>query len=114
MDERFADNLPWPYHLIPVLTGLIGLVMGSYLTTYGPLSFPICLIIGGFGGLILLGNISDKNDDKKWGNDESYAGMYPGEKMNHSKNSVDPISSEDRDDAIEHRSLGPVWNFSAT
>jgi hypothetical protein len=57
MEERFADNLPWPYHLIPILTGLIGLLI----------TFPaICLIIGGFGGMILLGNISDKK-----GNDES-------------------------------------------
>ena len=58
MEERFADNLPWPYHLIPVLTGLIGLLIGSYLIEpYGALAkttFPaICLIIGGFGGLIL-------------------------------------------------------------
>ena len=71
MEERFADNLPWPYHLIPVLTGLIGLLIGSYLIEpYGALAkttFPaICLIIGGFGGMILLGNISDKK-----GNDES-------------------------------------------
>ena len=65
MQERFADNLPWSYHLIPVLTGLIGLLIGSYLIEpYGALAkttFPaICLIIGGFGGLIILGNISDK------------------------------------------------------
>ena len=69
MEERFADNLPWPYRLIPVLTGLIGLVMGSYLIQpYGPLAktiFPaICLIIGGFGGLILLGNISDNERER--------------------------------------------------
>ena len=65
MEERFADNLPWPYHLIPVLTGLIGLLIGSYLIEpYGALAkttFPaICLIIGRFDGLIILGNISDK------------------------------------------------------
>ena len=70
MEERFADNLPWPYHLIPVLTGLIGLLIASYLIEpYGGLAkttFPaICLIIGGFGGLIILGNISDKKYGKK-------------------------------------------------
>ena len=69
MEERFADNLPWPYHLIPVLTGLIGLLIGSYLIEpYGALAkttFPaICLIIGGFGGLILLGNMSDKKREE--------------------------------------------------
>ncbi len=69
MEKRFADNLPWPYHLIPVLTGLIGLLIGSHLIEpYGALAkttFPaICLIIGGFGGLILLGNISDKKQEQ--------------------------------------------------
>ena len=29
MEERFADNLPWPYHLIPILTGLIGLLISG-------------------------------------------------------------------------------------
>ncbi|MDG1549184.1 MAG: hypothetical protein P8Q94_03940, partial [Candidatus Poseidoniaceae archaeon] len=30
-DERYASNLSWYYHLIPVLTGLIALVIGDYL-----------------------------------------------------------------------------------
>ena len=64
MQERFADNVPWGYHLIPFLTGLVGLFIGSYLVEpYGPLAktiFPAaCLIVGGFGGLVILGNISD-------------------------------------------------------
>ena len=54
MQERFADNVPWGYHLIPFVTGLIGLIVGVYLVEpYGPLAktiFPAaCLIVGGFG-----------------------------------------------------------------
>ena len=65
MQERFADNVPWGYHLIPFVTGLIGLIIGVYLVEpYGPLAktiFPaVCLIVGGFGGLVVLGNISDR------------------------------------------------------
>ena len=65
MQERFADNVPWGYHLIPCATGLIGLIIGTYLVeTNGPLAKtifpPACLIVGGFGGLVILGNISDR------------------------------------------------------
>ena len=65
MEERFADNVPWGYHLIPFVTGLIGLIVGVYLVEpYGPLAKtifpPACLIVGGFGGLVVLGNISDR------------------------------------------------------
>ena len=65
MQERFADNVPWGYHLIPFATGLIGLIIGTYLVeTNGPLAktifSPACLIVGGFGGLVILGNISDR------------------------------------------------------
>ena len=65
MQERFADNVPWAYHLIPFATGLIGLIIGTYLVeTNGPLAKtifpPACLIVGGFGGLVILGNISDR------------------------------------------------------
>ena len=64
MQERFADNVPWGYHLIPFLTGLMGLFIGGYLVeSYGPLAKTVfstaCLIVGGFGGLVILGNISD-------------------------------------------------------
>ena len=64
MDERFAENLPWPYHIIPVIFGLFGLILGVRLVEqFGPLVrtiFPsICLVLGGFGGLILIGSISD-------------------------------------------------------
>ena len=65
MQDRFADNVPWGYHLIPFATGLIGLIIGTYLVeTNGPLAKtifpPACLIVGGFGGLVILGNISDR------------------------------------------------------
>ena len=65
MQERFADNVPWGYHLIPFVTGLIGLIVGVYLVEpYGPRAKTIvpaaCLIVGGFGGLVVLGNISDR------------------------------------------------------
>ena len=65
LEERFADNVPWGYHLIPFVTGLIGLFVGVYLVEpYGPLAKtifpPTCLIVGGFGGLVVLGNISDR------------------------------------------------------
>ena len=68
MQERFADNVPWGYHLIPFVTGLIGLIVGVYLVEpYGPLAKtifpPACLIVGGFGGLVVLGNISDRFRD---------------------------------------------------
>ena len=51
--------------MIPFVTGLIGLFVGVYLVEpYGPLAKtifpPTCLIVGGFGGLVVLGNISDR------------------------------------------------------
>ena len=65
MEERFADNVPWGYHLIPFVTGLIGLFVGGYqrfrTSKEDRTSFPpTCLIVGGFGGLVVLGNISDR------------------------------------------------------
>ena len=64
MDEKFAENLPWPYHIIPIIFGLFGLISGVRLVEqFGPLArtiFPsICMVIGGFGGLLLIGYISD-------------------------------------------------------
>ena len=61
--ERYASNLAWFYHLIPVITGLMALVIGDYLVTdSNPLLRtifpPFCLIVGGWLGLILLGIIS--------------------------------------------------------
>lgn len=63
MNERFAENLVWYYHSIPFITSLLSLIIGTFLVqTYGPLAKtifpPMCLIIGGYGGLILLGEIS--------------------------------------------------------
>ena len=65
MDERFATNLSWYYHAIPFITAILGLIIGNVLVQdYGPFLktiFPsICLIIGGYGGLIILGEISEK------------------------------------------------------
>ncbi|MBT4920424.1 MAG: zinc ribbon domain-containing protein [Euryarchaeota archaeon] len=62
-DERYASNLAWFYHLIPVLTGLIALVIGDHLVTdSNPLLRtifpPFCLVVGGWIGLILLGIIA--------------------------------------------------------
>ncbi|MBD43328.1 MAG: hypothetical protein CMB09_04430 [Euryarchaeota archaeon] len=61
--ERYASNLAWFYHLIPVITGLMALGIGDYLVTdSNPLLRtifpPFCLIVGGWLGLILLGIIS--------------------------------------------------------
>ena len=66
MDKKFADNLPWPYHIIPILSELFGLILGVRIVEqFGPLVrtiFPsICLIIGGFGGLLLIGYLSDNS-----------------------------------------------------
>tara|TARA_S200000501_G_C20767792_1_gene719122 strand:+ start:330 stop:533 length:204 start_codon:yes stop_codon:yes gene_type:complete len=65
MDERFATNLSWYYHAIPFITAILGLIIGNVLVQdNGPFLktiFPsICLIIGGYGGLIVLGEISEK------------------------------------------------------
>ena len=66
MDKKFAENLPWPYHIIPILSGLFGRILGVRIVEqFGPLVrtiFPsICLIIGGFGGLLLIGYLSDNS-----------------------------------------------------
>jgi hypothetical protein len=63
MSELFAENLTWYYHLIPFITAFFGLIIGIFLVqTFGPLAktiFPaICLIVGGYGGLIFIGEIS--------------------------------------------------------
>ncbi|MBK64259.1 MAG: hypothetical protein CMB47_01880 [Euryarchaeota archaeon] len=65
MVERFAENLSWYYHTIPFITAIFGLIIGDALIQdYGPLAktiFPsICLIVGGYGGLIILGEISER------------------------------------------------------
>jgi hypothetical protein len=65
MDERFADNLSWYFHVIPFIAAILGLLIGDTLIQdYGPLAKtifpPICLIVGGYGGLIILGEISER------------------------------------------------------
>jgi hypothetical protein len=68
MDERFAENLHWAYHSIPFLTAVIGLVVGDALaSSMGPLANtifpPVALIVGGYAGLVVLGEISDRRRD---------------------------------------------------
>ena len=63
--ERFAENLHWAYHCIPFVTAGIGLVIGDLLAiSLGPLANtifpPITLIVGGYAGLVILGEISDR------------------------------------------------------
>ena len=58
----------WIYHCIPFLTAIIGLVVGDYLvSSLGPLANtifpPLSLIIGGYAGLVILGEISDRRTD---------------------------------------------------
>jgi len=62
-EERYASNLAWYFHLIPVVTGVLTLAVGDYLVSESdPLLRtifpPFCLIVGGWLGLILLGIIS--------------------------------------------------------
>ena len=69
-DERYASNLSWYYHLIPIVTGILSLVVGDYLVresnpllrTVFP---PFCLIVGGWIGLILLGIIASYQSQEK-------------------------------------------------
>ena len=68
-DERYASNLSWYYHLIPVLTGILALAAGDYLVSESdPLLRtifpPFCLIVGGWIGLILLGIIASYQSQK--------------------------------------------------
>jgi len=68
-DERYASNLSWYYHFIPVVTGILSLAAGDYLVresnpllrTIFP---PFCLIVGGWIGLILLGIIASYQAQK--------------------------------------------------
>lgn len=62
-EERYASNLAWYYHLIPLLTGILALSAGDYLVSDSdPLLRtifpPFCLIVGGWIGLVLLGIIA--------------------------------------------------------
>ena len=66
-EEHYASNLAWYFHLIPVITGVLSLVLGDYLVTGSdPLLRtifpPFCLIVGGWLGLVLLGIISSYVD----------------------------------------------------
>jgi hypothetical protein len=60
--------MPWAYHCIPFVTALMGLVAGDYLvSSLGPLANtifpPTTMIIGGYAGLTILGEISDRRSD---------------------------------------------------
>ena len=60
--------MPWTYHCIPFVTAITGLIIGDYLVSpLGPLANtifpPLSLIIGGYAGLVILGEISDRRTD---------------------------------------------------
>ena len=57
--------MSWAYHCIPFVTAFIGLIIGDYLvSSLGPLANtifpPMTMIIGGYAGLVILGEISDR------------------------------------------------------
>jgi hypothetical protein len=60
--------MPWAYHCIPFVTAFMGLIIGDYLvSSLGPLANtifpPVTMIIGGYAGLAILGEISDRRTD---------------------------------------------------
>ena len=66
----FAENLHWAYHSIPFLTAVLGLVLGDAVaSSMGPLANtifpPVALIVGGYAGLVVLGEISDREETEE-------------------------------------------------
>ena len=60
--------MPWGYHCIPFVTALLGLLIGDYLVySLGPMANtvfpPTTMIIGGYAGLVILGEVSDRMVD---------------------------------------------------
>ncbi|DAC44167.1 MAG: hypothetical protein CMA71_04310 [Euryarchaeota archaeon] len=60
--------MPWAYHCIPFATAVLGLLVGDYLvSSLGPMANtifpPLTMIIGGYAGLVILGEISDRMAD---------------------------------------------------
>ena len=60
--------MPWAYHCIPFVTAIMGLIIGDYLvSSLGPLANtifpPMTMIIGGYAGLAILGEISNRRKD---------------------------------------------------
>ena len=60
--------MPWAYHCIPFVTAFMGLIIGDYLvSSLGPLANtifpPMTMIIGGYAGLVIIGEISDRRSD---------------------------------------------------
>ncbi len=60
--------MPWSYHCIPFVTAILGLIIGDYIVSpLGPLANtifpPMTLIIGGYAGLVILGELSDRRTD---------------------------------------------------
>ncbi len=68
-DERFAANLAWYFHTIPFITALTAAIFADSAvqnsSALAKLLFPpICLILGGFAGLIILKEIAEITDKK--------------------------------------------------
>lgn len=69
-DPNFATNLAWYYHTIPFITAISAAIAGdvavqssgAFANTIFP---PICMIFGGFVGLIILKEISEIRRDKE-------------------------------------------------
>ncbi|RAH14067.1 MAG: hypothetical protein CMB56_006465 [Methanobacteriota archaeon] len=62
--KTFASNLPWYFHLIPVVIAMVAIIIADYVSKDSPafvkLIFPpASLILGGFIGLLILKGISD-------------------------------------------------------
>lgn len=68
-DPDFATNLAWYYHTLPFITAIAAAIVGdiavqssdALVKTLFP---PICLILGGFVGLIILKEISEMRHNK--------------------------------------------------
>tara|TARA_B100000459_G_C8597686_1_gene210510 strand:+ start:2194 stop:2538 length:345 start_codon:yes stop_codon:yes gene_type:complete len=68
-DPNFATNLGWYYHTIPFITAITAAIAGdaavqssgALVKTIFP---PLCLVFGGFVGLIILKEISEMGRNK--------------------------------------------------
>ncbi len=68
-DPNFATNLAWYYHTIPFITAITAAIAGDVaVQSSGALANtifpPLCLVFGGFVGLIILKEISEMGHDQ--------------------------------------------------
>ena len=68
-DDRFAANVAWYFHTIPFITALIAAVFADSAVQNSSalvrlLFPPICLILGGFAGLLILKGIAEITEKK--------------------------------------------------